>query len=85
MRDLVRYPLPERSAVEIASAAVPSTPYRLERWGHWESIGGHTDSPLEATPEGGQRLLGIVVPAVAATFVEFAQLPLLLAQEGGPL
>ncbi|MFN8678102.1 MAG: creatininase family protein [Thermomicrobiales bacterium] len=75
--DLVRTPLPQRSAGEIAQAAVPSTPYRLERAGHWASIGGHTDSPLEATPEGGQRLLGIVVPPVAATFLEFARLPLL--------
>jgi creatinine amidohydrolase len=75
--DLVRNPLPQRSADEISRAAVPSTSYRLERYGHWASIGGHTDSPLEATPEAGQRLLGIVVPAVAATFVEFARLPLL--------
>lgn len=58
--DLVRSPLPQRSAEEVARAAVPSTPYRLERSGHWASIGGHTDSPLEATPEGGQRLLSIV-------------------------
>ena len=75
--DLVRSPLPHRSAQEAASAAVPSTPYRLERAGHWASMGGHTDSPHDATPEEGQRLLGIVVPAVGATFVEFAQLPLL--------
>lgn len=79
--DLVSSPLPQRSDEEISRAAVPSTPYRLERTGHWASIGGHTDSPLEATPEGGQRLLEIVVPAVAQTFVEFARLPLLLAQE----
>lgn len=75
--DLVRTPLPQRSAEEIARAAVPGTPYRLERFGHWASIGGHTDSPLDATPEVGQRLLGIVVPPVAATFVEFARLPLI--------
>ena len=78
--DLVREPLPERSAEAIAQAAVPNTPYRLERAGHWAAIGGHTDSPLEATPEGGQRLLGLVVPAVAATFVEFARLPMFPAE-----
>jgi creatinine amidohydrolase len=80
--DLVRSPLPQRSDEEIARAEVPSTPYRLERAGHWASIGGHTDSPLEATPAEGQRLLELVVPAVAATFVEFARLPLLFAHEG---
>ncbi|MCA9863102.1 MAG: creatininase family protein, partial [Thermomicrobiales bacterium] len=78
--DLVRTPLPQRSADDIARAASPSTPYRLERAGHWASIGGHTDSPLGATPEAGQRLLGIVVPAVAATFVEVARLPLLFSE-----
>jgi creatinine amidohydrolase len=78
--DLVRPPLPQRSAEEISRAAVPSTPYRLERSGHWASIGGHTDSPLEATPEGGQRLLGIVVPAVADSFLEFARLPQLFEE-----
>ncbi len=83
--DLIRTPLPQRSAEEIAAAAVPSTPYRLERSGHWAAIGGHTDSPLEATPEAGRALLGIVVPAVAQTFVEVARLPLLSAQDRRPL
>ena len=78
--DLVRTPLPQRSAEEIARAAVPSSPYRMERSGHWASIGGHTDSPLEATPGDGQRLLGIVVPAVADAFLEFARLPLLFEE-----
>lgn len=75
--DLVRAPLPSRNAAEIARAAVPNAPYRLERAGHWASIGGHTDTPQDATPEAGQRLLEIVVPAVAASFTEFARLPLL--------
>lgn len=83
--DLVRSPLPQRSEDEIARAAVPSTPYRLERSGHWAAVGGHTDSPQGASPESGQALLGIVVPAVAATFVEFARLPLLFEQDGGSL
>ncbi|MDQ2653716.1 MAG: creatininase family protein [Chloroflexota bacterium] len=78
--DLVRTPLPQRTAEEISRAAVPSTPYRLERSGHWASIGGHTDSPRDATPEGGQRLLEIVVPAVAGAFLEFARLPLLFEE-----
>ncbi|MFT4039857.1 MAG: creatininase family protein [Thermomicrobiales bacterium] len=75
--ELVREPLPRRSEAAIARAAVPSTPYRLERYGHWTQIGGHTDTPLEATPERGAALLEIVIPAVAETFVEFARLPLL--------
>jgi creatinine amidohydrolase len=74
--DLVADPLPARAPDEAARSAIPPTPFRAERHGFWQSIAGHTDSPHEASAVFGQRLLGLIVPAVADAFVAFARLPL---------
>jgi creatinine amidohydrolase len=74
--DLVGDPRPHRTAEELARTAILPSPYRAERHGFWQSIDGFTDSPDLASPELGQRLLEVIVPAVADTFVHFARLPL---------
>jgi creatinine amidohydrolase len=74
--DLVADSRPHRTAEELADTAILPEPYRAERHGFWQSIDGFTDSPDQASPELGQRLLGVIVPAVADTFVRFARLPL---------
>jgi creatinine amidohydrolase len=75
--DLVRAPIPERSDAERERARVPSTPFRAERAGWWIGLDGFTDGPHLASAERGERLLGIIVPAVADAFVQFARMPLL--------
>jgi creatinine amidohydrolase len=79
--ELVDDPLPHRSAEELARTTIPPTPFRAERHGFWQSIDGYTDSPDQASAERGQRLLEVIVPAVAAELVRFARLP--LAGDGG--
>lgn len=74
--ELVDEPLPERGPEELARVAIAATPYRAERYGFWQRIEGHTDTPHEATAEQGHRLLGILVPAVSAALEAFARLPL---------
>src|SRR5215211_6757282 len=74
--ELVANPLPHRTADELARTAIPPAPFRAERHGFWQSIDGYTDSPDQASAERGQRLLEIIVPAVAAELVRFARLPL---------
>ena len=51
-------------------------PFRAERAGFWERISGHTDTPHRASAELGERLLGLIVPAVADAYLQFARLPL---------
>jgi creatinine amidohydrolase len=75
--DLVVNPLPHRTAVELTRTSIPPAPYRAERHGFWTSIDGFTDSPDQASPERGQRLLEIIVAAVATALVSFARLPLI--------
>lgn len=75
--DLVSNPLPHRTAEELARTTVPSAPFRAERHGFWQSIDGFTDSPDQASAERGQQLLEIIIAAVAAALVSFAQLPLI--------
>jgi creatinine amidohydrolase len=75
--DLVRAPIPERSDAERERARVPTTPFRAERAGWWVGLDGFTDGPHLASAERGERLLGIIVPAVADAFVQFARMPLL--------
>jgi creatinine amidohydrolase len=74
--ELVANPLPHRTAEELARTTFPRTPFRTERHGFWQSIDGYTDSPDQASAEQGQRLLEIIVAAVAAEFISFARLPL---------
>jgi creatinine amidohydrolase len=74
---LVTSPLPHRTAEEMARITVPPAPFRAERHGFWQRIDGYTDSPDQASAERGQRLLGIIVAAVAAALVRFAHLPLI--------
>ena len=75
--DLVVSPLPHRTAVELTRTSVPPAPFRAERHGFWTSIDGFTDSPDQASAERGQRLLEIIVDAVATALVSFARLPLI--------
>jgi creatinine amidohydrolase len=75
--DLVTTPLPHRTPEELARTTVPSAPFRAERHGFWRSIDGYTDSPDQASAERGQRLLEIIIGAVAAELVSFARLPLI--------
>ena len=74
--ELVANPLPHRSPEELARTTVPPAPFRAERHGFWKSIDGYTDSPDQASAERGQRFLEIVVAAVAAELVRFAEPPL---------
>ena len=74
--DLVDEPRPHRTPEELARTIVPPDEFRAERHGFWLSIDGYTDSPDLASPEWGQRLLGVIVPAVAGALARFAQLPL---------
>jgi len=74
--ELVTTPLPHRTAEELARTTIPQTPFRAERHGFWRSIDGYTDSPDQASTERGQRLLEIIVPAVAEELIRFARLPL---------
>ena len=74
--ELVANPLPHRSPEELARTTVPPAPFRAERHGFWKSIDGHTDSPDQASAERGQRFLEIIVAAVAAELVRFAEPPL---------
>ncbi len=74
--ELVANPLPHRTAEELVRTAMPTLPFRAERSGFWESIGGYTDSPDRASAERGQRWLEITIVAVAAELVRFARLPL---------
>ena len=74
--DLVDEPRPHRTAEELARTIVQPDHFRAERHGFWLSIDGYTDSPDLASPEWGQRLLEIIVPAVAGALVRFAQLSL---------
>jgi creatinine amidohydrolase len=74
--ELVASPLPHRTAEELARTTIPPSPFRAERHGFWQSIDGYTDSPDQASAERGQRLLEIIVAAVAAELVRFARLPL---------
>jgi creatinine amidohydrolase len=74
--DLVASPLPHRATEELDRTTVPPAPFRAERHGFWQSINGYTDSPDQASAERGQRLLEIVIAAVAAELVRFARLPL---------
>lgn len=73
--DLVAPP-PRRDAEALARVAIPAAPFRAERHAFWRQIDGHTDSPHEATAERGQRLLDLIIPAVAAAFQQFAAIPL---------
>jgi creatinine amidohydrolase len=73
--DLVANPLPHRTAEQLTQTAIPPAPFRAERHGFWQSIGGFTDSPDQASAEQGQRWLEIIVAAVAAELVRFACLP----------
>jgi creatinine amidohydrolase len=75
--DLVIKPLPHRAAEELARTTIPPSPFRAERHGFWQGIDGFTDSPDQASAERGQRLLEIIVAAVAAALVRFAHLPLI--------
>jgi len=75
--DLVADPLPHRDQAELARTRIPDTPFRAERHGFWQSTGGFTDSPDEASAALGRQLLDVVVPPIAAAFITFAQLPLL--------
>lgn len=74
--DLVANPLPHRPPDDLPRYAIPPTPFRAERHGFWQSIDGHTDSPHQADAARGQRLLDLIVPAVADALVTFARLPL---------
>jgi creatinine amidohydrolase len=74
--DLVDEPRPHRTAEELARTMVPPDQFRAERHGFWLSIDGYTDSPDLASPEWGQRLLELIVPAVVGALVRFAQLSL---------
>jgi creatinine amidohydrolase len=74
--DLVDEPRPHRTAEDLARTIIPPDQFRAERHGFWLSIDGYTDSPDLASPEWGQRLLGVIVPAVAGALARFAQLPL---------
>ena len=74
--DLVSDTLPRRTAEELEQVAIESTPYRAERYGFWQKIAGHTDTPHEATAVRGQQLLGIIIPTVADAYLRFARLPL---------
>ena len=74
--ELVASSLPHRTAEELERTAIPPTRFRAERHGFWQSIDGYTDSPDEASAEKGQRLLEIIVAAVAEELVRFARLPL---------
>ena len=74
--ELVAKPLPHRTAEELMQTTVSPAPFRAERHGFWQSIGGYTDSPDQASGEQGQRWLKIIVAAVAAELVRFARLPL---------
>jgi creatinine amidohydrolase len=74
---LVTTPLPHRTAEELARTTIPPAPFRAERHGFWQRIDGYTDSPDQASAERGQRLLEIIVAAVAAALVRFAHLPLI--------
>ena len=74
--ELVAEPRPHRTAEELARTIVAPDQFRAERHGFWLSIDGYTDSPDLASQEWGQRLLGVIVPAVAGALVRFAQLPL---------
>lgn len=74
--DLVDSPLPRRDAAELERVTIPATPYRAERFGFWEGISGHTDTPHEASAERGRALLELIVPAVAESLADFARMPL---------
>jgi creatinine amidohydrolase len=74
--ELVANPLPNRTAEELARTTPPRAPFRAERHGFWQNIGGYTDSPDQASAARGQRLLEIAVAAVATELVRFAHLPL---------
>jgi creatinine amidohydrolase len=74
--ELVRRTPPHRDEEEITRASIPPAPFRAERSGFWTSIEGFTDSPDHASAERGQRLLELIVPAVAGAFVQFARMPL---------
>ena len=78
--DLVDSPLPQRTSEEMERARMPRLPFRAERYGFWESIAGHTDSPHEATAERGQQLLAAIVPAIAEAFISFAAFPVATAE-----
>ena len=74
--ELVANPLPHRMEEELERTTMLPAPFRAERHGFWQSIDGYTDSPDQASAERGQRLLEIIVAAVAAELVRFARLPL---------
>jgi creatinine amidohydrolase len=74
--ELVASPLPHRTEEDQERTTVLPAPFRAERHGFWQSIDGYTDSPDHASAERGQRLLEIIVAAVAAALVRFAEMPL---------
>jgi creatinine amidohydrolase len=74
--DLVDEPRPHRTGEELARTVVQPDHFRAERHGFWLNIDGYTDSPDMASAEWGQRLLGVIVPAVTGALVRFAQLSL---------
>jgi creatinine amidohydrolase len=78
--DLVDSALPHRSDEELARTVVPAVPFRAERHGFWWSIDGYTDSPDQAQPDLGQRLLQLIIPTVLAALLSFAQLPLMVRE-----
>ena len=78
--DLVDVVLPHRSDEELARTIVPAVPFRAERHGFWRSIDGYTDSPDQAQPDLGQRLLQLIVPAVSAALLSFTELPLMVRE-----
>ena len=77
--DLVAAPIPARTPAKQEHAAAPATSFRAERAGWWVGLDGFTDGPHLASAERGERLLGIVVAAVANAFVQFARMPLLVS------
>lgn len=74
--DLVQSPLPRRDEDEVGRVTMLGGPFRAERAGFWERIEGHTDTPHRASAELGERLLGLIVPAVSDAYLQFARLPL---------
>jgi creatinine amidohydrolase len=75
--ELVADLLPHRTGEELQRSIVPPAPFRAERHGFWQRIDGYTDSPDQASAERGQRLLEIIVSAIATELVNFALLPLI--------
>lgn len=69
--DLVARELPSRPLPEHPEPSALPAPFRDERYGAWQDINGHTDSPALASPEKGARYRAVIAESVAKAWVQY--------------